>query len=81
MPIYEFKCLQCGDCFEFLLMKPDDQTEMRCPKCRSEDFERILSCTSYCLGNGAAKSTGVRQESRQCSGGSCSTWELPGHSR
>ncbi len=81
MPIYEFRCLQCSTCFEFLLIKSDDQAQMRCPECRSEDFERILSTPSQCMGNSPAKSAGVRQESRRCAGGSCSTWELPGHAR
>ena len=38
MPIYEFRCLKCNDCFEFLSMNQDDQVELRCPKCKSEDF-------------------------------------------
>jgi putative FmdB family regulatory protein len=81
MPIFEFKCNQCNECFEILIMKSDDPVEMRCPHCRSEEFERIMSCTSYSMAGGSGAGDGIKTESRTCSGGSCSTIELPGHSR
>ena len=83
MPIYEFKCLKCEEYMEILVMGAEDnQVDMKCRKCGSEELERILSTTSYSVagGGGAAKS-GPSTESRTCSGGSCTTWNLPGHSR
>ena len=41
MPLYEFKCLDCGHLFELLIMK-SAQT-VRCPGCESESVERLLS--------------------------------------
>jgi putative FmdB family regulatory protein len=41
MPLYEFKCLDCGDLFEVLIMKP--APKIRCPGCESESVERVLS--------------------------------------
>jgi putative FmdB family regulatory protein len=81
MPIYEFKCSKCLECFEILIMKNDDTVEMCCPKCGAEDFERILSCTNFAVNSesGAAQST--KTETRQCSGGACSTIEIPGPTR
>ncbi len=32
MPIYEFKCTQCGKEFDHLFIRSDD-TEANCPKC------------------------------------------------
>ena len=81
MPIFEFKCLKCNECFEFLVMTSDDPVEMRCPHCRSEEFERILSCANHRLSSGSAAGEGIKSQSRKCSGGSCATIELPGHSR
>ncbi len=52
MPIYEFKCSKCEEFFELLVMKTDDELELRCPKCKSEEFERVLSATSYAMGAG-----------------------------
>lgn len=78
MPIYEFKCLKCEDCFELLVMG-DDQAELSCPKCGSEDFERVLSTTNYAMGTGAG-SPGVSSQTRRCSSGSCTTYDIPGPS-
>jgi len=78
MPIYEFKCLKCNECFEILVMSNKDSVEMRCPACGAEDFERILSCASYSMSGGAGSGQGVKSKTRNCSGGSCSTLEIPG---
>jgi putative FmdB family regulatory protein len=39
MPIYDFKCRSCSNQFEALVLK---KTPV-CPKCSSEDLERLLS--------------------------------------
>ncbi|MCP4693671.1 MAG: zinc ribbon domain-containing protein [Desulfobacterales bacterium] len=79
MPIYEFKCLECEEYFEMLMMKNEDQAEMKCPKCESESFERILSTMSYAMGAGAAGAQkGASSQTRNCSSGSCTTYEIPG---
>lgn len=80
MPIYEFKCLKCNEFFEFLVMQSSDGVEMRCPKCGAEDFERVLSAAHSVMGSSGADQ-GVKTESRTCSGGSCTTLEIPGPSR
>ena len=49
MPIYEFKCKQCGKDFEFLCFRNDDSAE--CPSCGGKDTERLLS-TFSCSGGG-----------------------------
>lgn len=83
MPIYEFKCMQCNEYVEILVMGTnDDQVEMKCNKCGSETLERILSTTNFSMaGAGGGTQSGPSTESRTCSGGSCTTWNLPGHSK
>jgi len=79
MPIFEFKCLNCNEFFELLLINSDEEVEMKCPKCKSEDFERVLSATSYNMGSGSGKKEkGPISQTRTCSGGSCTTYEIPG---
>ena len=78
MPIYEFKCLKCEEFFELLLMTADDEMEMKCPKCASEDFERVLSTANYSMGGGTGQSKGATSQTRTCSGGSCTTYDIPG---
>ena len=81
MPIYEFRCLKCNEVFEILKVKAEDELEMCCPHCRSEDFERVLSTTTYAVGFSPGESRRPTVESRQCASGTCSTVNLPGHSR
>jgi putative FmdB family regulatory protein len=81
MPIYEFKCLKCEEYIEILVMgSNDDQVEMKCNKCGCEDLERILSAASHSIVNGQGAPQASAQ-TRTCSSGSCTTWDLPGHSR
>jgi len=80
MPIYEFKCLKCNEYFEVLVTRSEENVEMACPKCHSEEFERVLSTASYAMGSGSG-SAGIKTQNRQCSTGSCSTYEIPGATR
>lgn len=83
MPIYEFKCLQCGEYKEVLIMgEKDEQASLKCEKCGSEALERILSSTNFSVGGGGCRAANPPPvESRSCSSGSCTTWNLPGHSQ
>lgn len=82
MPIYEFKCSSCNECFEILVLKKEEEVEARCPKCGCEEFERVMSKTCYAIGSsGAGQGSSVSAKTRSCSGGSCTTWDIPGHSR
>jgi putative FmdB family regulatory protein len=82
MPIYEFKCLDCAEVFELLVMGDDDTVEMRCPKCESESFDRVLSRTTHFMGTGVGGGGGsVSTQTRSCPAGSCTTYTVPGHSR
>jgi putative FmdB family regulatory protein len=50
MPIYEFSCRACGQAFEMLVLKA---TVPACPKCHSDNLERLVSVP-------AVKSEGTR---------------------
>ena len=77
MPIYEFRCMKCNDCFELLIMGSDDTVETKCPHCGSEEFEKIMSTTNHSVGAGS-DSPGPSSQTRTCSGGSCTTYDIPG---
>lgn len=78
MPIFEFRCLECGDTFEKLFINSDDKADMSCPKCKGLSLERVVSRTNYAIGVGpggkqpkiTAKSCGTSNQ--------CMTLELPG---
>lgn len=78
MPIYEFRCMKCNDIFELLVLGSDETVEMKCPKCDSEEFERVMSSTNYAMTAGAAGNSGPKAESRQCKSGNCTSYEIPG---
>jgi putative FmdB family regulatory protein len=80
MPIYEFKCLECENVFEMLLIKTDDALEMKCPKCNCENIEKVMSTTHYAVGI-SGESLSPKAQTRSCSSGSCTTIDLPGYSR
>jgi putative FmdB family regulatory protein len=43
MPIYEYECLSCRRPFQCLVMKRDEERDLRCPKCGGEDVKRLIS--------------------------------------
>lgn len=81
MPIYEFKCLKCEEFIELLLMNKDEEIELKCPKCASKDLERVLSSTNFSMGIGSGTGQGAKSQTRTCGSGSCTTYEIPGHTR
>ena len=81
MPIYEFKCLKCSEFFEMLLMGKDEKVELVCPKCESEEIERVMSATNFAMGPGSNESKSVSAQTRTCSSGSCTTYDVPGYSK
>jgi putative FmdB family regulatory protein len=78
MPIYEFRCCDCQEPFELIVLGADDTVEMNCPKCRSEHLERIMSSSNYCMGEKSHGSPQATSRTRTCPGGSCTTYDIPG---
>jgi putative FmdB family regulatory protein len=59
MPIHEFVCKKCKVTTEALVFNKDEETEIRCKKCKGK-VRKILSTFSYEMngfneGNGYAK--------------------------
>ncbi|MFH1153713.1 MAG: zinc ribbon domain-containing protein [Pseudomonadota bacterium] len=83
MPIFEFKCSDCEEFFEFLLMNSNEEKEIKCPQCGSFALERVVSVTNFSMSGSPAKGpkAKVDKQERNCSSGSCSTYTIPGESR
>jgi len=43
MPIYEYRCEDCGKISEFLLIKTDEIFVPQCKRCKSKKMSRVLS--------------------------------------
>lgn len=79
MPIYEFRCLECGNVYEKLFKQLDEKLELKCPQCKSESFERVISKTNYVMGSGKGSQSKPTVTTKSCGSGSgCTTLELPG---
>ena len=82
MPIYEFRCTQCGNIQEFLLTTSTEQVEMKCGACQGDDLERVLSRVSYAFGSAGGDKSSPSATTKTCGPRrSCTTLELPGHSK
>jgi putative FmdB family regulatory protein len=43
MPIYEYRCQDCGKVSEFLLVRVNEDFVPQCKKCKSKKMSRVLS--------------------------------------
>ena len=74
MPIYDFKCRECGRVSEVLIR--DVSKTVRCPGCRSENMERLVSA-SYMVKTGArAPGSTCCGRAERCDTPPCSTGEV-----
>ena len=54
MPIYEYKCRECGAVAEFFLRGASVDETLSCPNCGSQSLERLLSTPSLVKGEATA---------------------------
>ena len=52
MPLYEYKCEECGEKFEALVSFKNADSGMECPYCDSKKTGRQLSVFSAAVGGG-----------------------------
>lgn len=81
MPIFEFKCMDCNEYMEMLVMNKEEEVEIVCPNCGSENLERILSTSNHTVtggSHGQPADSGASTQTRNCSSGSCTTYTIPG---
>lgn len=71
MPIFEYRCADCGTSFEKLVRRSGD--EVACPSCGEKHLKQELS-TFSAHANGAAKAP----QMPSCPGGMCKTPGLCG---
>ena len=54
MPIYEYRCEECGRVFEMLRRYSDADRDLKCPVCESEDIRRQVSSFAASFGSRAS---------------------------
>lgn len=55
MPLYEYRCKRCGEVFEVLQLQSKEE-RAKCPRCGSEEVERLLSACSLGSSCGTSRS-------------------------
>lgn len=50
MPIYEYQCETCSNCFEKLVFN-SDEGDVVCPSCGSQKTKKLLSASSSMTGS------------------------------
>ncbi|MCJ7772240.1 MAG: zinc ribbon domain-containing protein [Desulfobacterales bacterium] len=43
MPIYEYQCKSCGKITSVLILKPHEESQVKCRSCKSNTLVRVLS--------------------------------------
>ncbi|OAQ20123.1 FmdB family zinc ribbon protein [Thermosulfurimonas dismutans] len=83
MPIYEFRCEDCGEEFETLLKSRSEIETVTCKKCGGKNVKRLMSTITPIVdsGGGGGSDRPRVAETHKCDTGTCTHLELPGHSR
>jgi putative FmdB family regulatory protein len=73
MPIYEYRCRDCGDRFELLQKMGDNGGGVGCPACGGAEVERQLSTFATTSAGADPEPAFGSCASGSCCGGACST--------
>lgn len=75
MPVYDYKCRQCGAEFEKFLRSLAAADSVQCKKCGSARVEKLVTCCAISSGgkSESAGSSGSSHSCGSCSGSHCST--------
>jgi len=70
MPIFEFKCMECEEEFEKLVLSSTEQVQ--CPNCDSSNLRRLMSACGF-KSNGEFTPSSGSSGCASCAGGNCAT--------
>ena len=76
MPIYEYKCQECGEVAEFLFHSFANGKTLSCPKCGSHNLDRLLSIPSLLKGEATAPGTTCCGRTERCETPPCSNGDV-----
>lgn len=75
MPMYEYRCRDCGTVSEFLVGVSSDEPRLECGSCGSRKLNRMISVMNFTMGSksstAVAPACGCAEGSGGCGGGEC----------
>ncbi len=74
MPVFDYKCLDCGKRYDVYHKVKEVQEDVICPSCGSKSHERLVSVpASPVIGGvvGTVSAAGSSCDGGSCCGGSC----------
>jgi len=74
MPIYDYKCHDCGKVFEFFASASYDAITLVCPDCGKKNLEKMISAPALVKNSTRTGTTCCGREER-CEKPPCSTGE------
>ena len=74
MPIYEYRCEDCGSHFEKLVRRSAETSELECPSCGKRHLRQELSTFAARSSNGASAEPAMGG----CGAGMCRTPDICG---
>jgi putative FmdB family regulatory protein len=72
MPIYDFRCRECGKLSE-VFIRGEDSRAGTCPECGSDNMERLLSASYLIRMDGQASGTTCCNRTERCETPPCSS--------
>ncbi len=68
MPIYDYKCEECGTTYDIFHKVREIAEDVVCPSCGSQNHTRLISAPAFSMGE---KKEGSSCEDGGCCGGTC----------
>jgi len=75
MPIYDFRCQECGEVSEFLVPSSADGRTLACPSCGSQNLEKLISAPSLLKSRRNTSGATCCGREERCETSPCSTGE------
>jgi len=73
MPIYQYKCRECGEVSEFLLPILSDNRSLACKSCGKDNLEKLMSAPNLLKTSTGASGTTCCGRDERCETPPCST--------
>jgi putative FmdB family regulatory protein len=71
MPIYDYKCNDCGRTYDVFHKVREVADDVICPSCESRNHTRLLSAPNVSVGGGSSSSFGDYSAAPSCETGGC----------